>query len=62
MPHREIVVSKTGQFTAAMGCDGEPVILRGLEEFPQIGFRFEVDGETWVVVADHKSYICERGK
>jgi len=59
MPHREITVTKTVRYTAAMWCDGEPVILCGLEELPRAGFRFEVDGEEREVVSDRWSFVCE---
>ena len=42
-----------------MWCEGQPVILAGLEEFPQVGYRFEVDGQVWEVVEDSESYVCE---
>ena len=40
--------------------DGVPVILAGLEEWPKIGDRFEVDGEVWRVVEIHHRILCER--
>ncbi len=39
---------------------GHPVILIGLEELPRIGYRFEADGEWWVVVEDRESLMSER--
>jgi hypothetical protein len=35
-------------------------MISGLDRFPILGDRFEVNGELWRVVGARESYICER--
>jgi len=49
-----------GPWTVVLWCDRQPAILSGLDRYPVVGDRFEVDGELWRVVDARQSYICER--
>ena len=40
--------------------DQHPAILSGLDRYPAVGDRFEVDGKLWRVVDAKRSYLCER--
>ncbi len=40
--------------------DQQPAILTGLDRYPVVGDRLEVNGELWRVVDARQSYICER--
>ena len=40
--------------------NGAPIMLAGLEEWPKVGDRYEIDGELWRVVEIHYRIICER--
>jgi len=40
--------------------DWQPAILSGLDRYPVVGDRFEVNGELWRVVDARGSFICER--
>jgi hypothetical protein len=39
-----------GPKRTAVWLDGVPIILAGLEEWPNVGDRFVIDGELWRVV------------
>ncbi|MDB4306011.1 hypothetical protein N9980_00430 [bacterium] len=38
----------------------EPLWLTGLDEYPKVGDRHEIDSELWRVVAWTDRIICER--
>ena len=44
----------------AVWLDHWPVFLDGLDGLPQVGDRFEIDGELWRVVEIYDRIICER--
>ena len=49
-----------GPKRTAVWLDGVPVMLAGLDEWPRVGDRFEVDGRLWRVMDARRGYICER--
>ncbi len=36
-----------GPWSVVLWCDRQPAILSGLDRYPVVGDRFEVDGEFW---------------
>ena len=38
----------------------DPLMLTGLDEWPKIGDRYEIDGELWRVVEVSDRWVCER--
>ena len=44
-----------GPWTVVLWRDRQPAILSGLDRFPVVGDRFEVDGELWRVVDARRS-------
>jgi len=49
-----------GPWTVVLWRDGQPAIQSGLDRYPVVSDRFEVDGQLWRVVDASRSYDCER--
>ena len=49
-----------GPWTVVLWRDRQPVILSGLDRYPVVGDRFDVDGELWRVVEVSDRWVCER--
>ena len=60
MPSLNIHRVGDGPRCYAVRLDGWPVFLDGLDGLPQIGDRFEIDGEWWRVVKWTDRIICEK--
>ena len=50
----------TGSKRIAVWLDGVPIMLAGLEEWPKVGDRYEIDGELWRVVEVSDRFRLER--
>jgi hypothetical protein len=60
MPSLNIRKVGDGPRRYAVWLDTWPVFLDGLDGLPQIGDRFEIDGEWWRVVAWTDRIVLER--
>jgi hypothetical protein len=58
MPALDIRSTGNGPNRTLMWLDGVPYMVTGLDEYPKVGDRFEVDGELWRVVDARQSYMC----
>ena len=60
MPSLAIRTVGAGPKRTAMWLDGVPCMVTGLERWPRVGDRLEIDGELWRVVEVSDRWVCER--
>ena len=48
-----------GDRAVVLWCEGRPVIVRGLEEYPAVGDQYEAKNELWRVVEISDRYLYE---
>jgi hypothetical protein len=60
MPELDTRRAGNGLKRTTMWLDGVPCMVTGLDEWPKVGDRLEIDGGLWRVVEVSDRWVCER--
>ena len=60
MPDLDTPTAGNGPKRTAMWLDGEPYMVTGLDAWPKVGDRLEIDGKLWRVVEVSDRFVLER--
>ena len=59
MPSLYTRTAGNGPKRSAMWLDGVPCMVTGLDEWPRVGDRYEIDGELYRLVEISDRWVCE---